>query len=65
MTFYFSHNVPSPCHGCKDRVLGCHDTCDKYKEFRGVIDQKMLDKENYLAAHPETRNFSKKFRRDK
>lgn len=21
-----------PCKGCTDRVLGCHDKCEKYKE---------------------------------
>ena len=23
----------SPCLNCKDRVVGCHSTCEKYKEF--------------------------------
>lgn len=24
----------SPCKDCNDRVLGCHSTCTKYKEFK-------------------------------
>lgn len=23
-----------PCKDCPDRVLGCHDTCEKYQEFK-------------------------------
>ena len=24
----------APCKDCKDRYLGCHDKCDRYKEFK-------------------------------
>ena len=24
----------APCQECKERVLGCHDHCDKYMDFR-------------------------------
>ncbi|MBO5389411.1 MAG: hypothetical protein J6A59_15010 [Lachnospiraceae bacterium] len=24
----------APCKGCTDRYLGCHDKCDKYREFK-------------------------------
>lgn len=24
----------SPCKGCEDRFVGCHDTCEKYQEWR-------------------------------
>ena len=24
----------TPCYECKDRALGCHGTCPKYKMFR-------------------------------
>jgi len=24
----------SPCYECPDRVLGCHGTCEKYKDFK-------------------------------
>lgn len=24
----------APCKDCKDRHLGCHDTCEKYLEFK-------------------------------
>lgn len=24
-----------PCKGCKDRVVGCHVDCEKYKAWKG------------------------------
>ena len=24
----------SPCYNCEERVIGCHDYCNKYQEFR-------------------------------
>lgn len=29
----------SPCKNCSDRVVGCHDTCDKYKQFKQEVTQ--------------------------
>jgi len=23
----------APCHGCPDRHVGCHGTCERYKEY--------------------------------
>ena len=25
--------LSSPCKDCVDRTVGCHSTCDKYKQF--------------------------------
>lgn len=30
----------SPCKVCEGREIGCHSNCDKYKEFRDLIDKK-------------------------
>ena len=30
----------SPCKDCENRELGCHSNCEKYLEFRKVIDHK-------------------------
>lgn len=30
-------SVKNPCKYCKDRYLGCHGKCDKYKEFKNSI----------------------------
>lgn len=24
-----------PCYKCKDRLLGCHEWCEKYKQYKG------------------------------
>lgn len=24
----------APCKGCTDRELGCHGTCERYKDYR-------------------------------
>lgn len=26
--------IQSSCYNCKDRFVGCHLQCDKYKEFK-------------------------------
>lgn len=26
----------SPCLGCKQRIFNCHDTCDKYLNFKAT-----------------------------
>ena len=44
MTFI---NIKAPCHDCEDRVLGCHDTCERFQAYR----QKMAEvKENRAEA---------------
>lgn len=36
----------SPCYDCDKRKTPCHDTCDRYKEYRAKIDaEKDLRKE--------------------
>lgn len=31
--------MSNSCQGCPNRVLGCHDTCEKYKSFRKDLDE--------------------------
>ena len=28
-----------PCKGCVERKKGCHDVCEKYKNWKGLIEQ--------------------------
>lgn len=28
-----------PCYKCEERKLGCHGSCDKYKEYRDMKDK--------------------------
>lgn len=30
-------NPKAPCYKCGDRVVGCHSTCDRYKEYAGIM----------------------------
>lgn len=30
--------INSPCMNCENRKMGCHSTCDKYKEFKITIE---------------------------
>lgn len=30
--------IQSPCYGCEDRYIGCHDRCHLYTEYREEID---------------------------
>ena len=36
----------SPCTKCTDRHLACHDSCEKYKEWKDFFD---TDKRKYQA----------------
>ena len=31
--------ILSPCKDCSDRVVGCHSSCDKYKQYRSELDE--------------------------
>lgn len=31
--------ITPPCKGCEDRFVGCHSTCDRYKEYRVKINE--------------------------
>lgn len=34
------NNILCPCHHCEERVLKCHATCEKYKEFRTALNRR-------------------------
>lgn len=37
----------TPCKDCNDRCVGCHSNCDRYKEFREVVDKRNNQKREY------------------
>ena len=44
-------NVNCPCQGCKDREVGCHGKCEKYKEYKKEIeDYKTKKGKSYATA---------------
>lgn len=34
----------TPCYECKDRVIGCHGTCQRYKTFRKDYEKVRLNR---------------------
>lgn len=37
--------LKAPCKNCKNRVLGCHSTCEKYKEFYELNEQRKAEQD--------------------
>jgi predicted methyltransferase len=33
----YAKNKEYSCKDCKDRSLGCHDKCEKYKSFKNML----------------------------
>ena len=31
--------IKVPCKGCTDRVMKCHSTCERYKEYRAALEK--------------------------
>ena len=29
----------SPCYGCPDRAVGCHDRCERYQAYRAEMER--------------------------
>lgn len=51
------HKYPVPCKDCKDRKIGCHGACDKYrswalkeKEYKEEIIKKQYEHPDYYAG---------------
>lgn len=38
----------SPCQGCEQRKLLCHDSCTSYKEFKYTKEQIRIKREGFL-----------------
>ena len=36
-----------PCKGCIERNPGCHDKCDKYKEWKKILDSANKARQEY------------------
>lgn len=51
-----------PCHKhCPDRAVGCHISCERYKEYRNYLDEKneQIRKENILIGYEGRRRRNK------
>jgi hypothetical protein len=36
-----------PCKDCPERHIACHDTCERYKEWKRQIDEQKKAKKEY------------------
>ena len=46
-------NHKTECQDCTERHIGCHDTCEKYKEFKQRIEHEKQLKREYQEKHGE------------
>lgn len=30
--------ICGPCKGCEERIVGCHSTCERYIEWKALVD---------------------------
>lgn len=48
----------SPCYGCEDRTIGCHETCDKYKDFHNEALKDFRKRKDTYTAEVAAETFS-------
>lgn len=36
-----------PCKGCADRYIACHDKCEKYKEWKNLVNSANRARKEY------------------
>lgn len=53
--------IDAPCRNCKDRVLGCHDKCERYSAYRKRLDEiREKDKERRKEEELNGRHFKRR-----
>ena len=58
----WTHKFNPPCHRCKDRILGCHSTCESYKEYRAKIEEvknKKMDQHDIIIDYHRDKRMRK------
>ena len=43
--------MKAPCYGCPERTVGCHENCDRYKEFKAKKDAVRQKEKHETAAN--------------
>lgn len=41
---------PNPCRGCGERCMGCHSSCERYKEYDRINQEKRIHRKNEAFA---------------
>lgn len=44
-----------PCKDCADRIPGCHSMCERYKVWKGDLEEKTLAKTEYERVKSQRR----------
>lgn len=47
--------MKAPCINCEERYPACHDSCDRYKEWKKEIDRKRLARQDFLIKKQNER----------
>ena len=53
---YYANN---PCKNCEDRYVGCHGECDRYKEWKDVVEEKRQKRIDALHRDETIMQFQK------
>ena len=54
----------SPCKGCEDRYLACHDYCDRYKKWKKYVEETKM-KQSFDHGSYRSRKTEKEARKNK
>ena len=54
----------SPCKDCGERVLGCHDSCDYYAEYKARLSMRAEHREQTVDADVVTIENIQRIRKD-
>lgn len=50
------YEAKPPCRGCKERAILCHDSCQRYAEFKSKIEAErqahISEKQKWEAGRP-------------
>lgn len=46
-----TYGIMPPCLGCPDRALACHDSCERFKEWKAAVDA--IKEKRRKAKHEE------------
>ena len=47
-----------PCYECKEREVGCHSRCERYKEWRAWKDEAKLAEDKARVAEYQGRGYA-------
>lgn len=48
------------CKDCKERTVGCHATCEKYKQFKAERDKQNADRRAFYQHRGYAHNYEVK-----